>query len=136
MNVDFKIVVGKLQCNFALAFITHKSHTYVGAFHIAVRLVESGYKVGIVRQTETAALKAASENRSKPFSRALSEVYTRGTLVGDAFDDNEIQASTQVNMPSDGFIVCILESQEANNAVSFAFLVCVDFASQLHSQEV
>lgn len=36
------------------------------------RLVEAGHKVGVVRQTETRALKAASAGRSKTFTRALS----------------------------------------------------------------
>ena len=37
------------------------------------RLVEAGHKVGVVRQTETAALKRASSTRSKMFTRALTE---------------------------------------------------------------
>jgi DNA mismatch repair protein MSH3 len=38
-------------------------------------------EVGVVRQVETAALKAASENRSAPFTRRLERLYTRGTFI-------------------------------------------------------
>lgn len=37
-------------------------------------------QVGIVRQTETAALKKAGDNRNAPFTRELSALYTRATL--------------------------------------------------------
>ena len=36
------------------------------------RLVEAGYKVGVVRQMETAALKAAGDNRNKHFKSKLT----------------------------------------------------------------
>ena len=36
--------------------------------------------MGIVRQTETAALKKAGDNRSAPFTRRLTALYTRATL--------------------------------------------------------
>ena len=47
------------------------------------RLVSKGYKVGVVKQTETAALKAAGENKSKLFTRELQALYTKTTLVGE-----------------------------------------------------
>ena len=43
-------------------------------------MVEAGYKVGVVRQMETAALKAVSNNKSKAFERSLCEVYTKATI--------------------------------------------------------
>ena len=46
------------------------------------RLVAAGYKVGVVKQMETAALKAASDKKSGPFSRQLTGLYTRTTLLG------------------------------------------------------
>ncbi|KAJ2160428.1 Mismatch repair protein msh3 [Coemansia sp. RSA 552] len=51
------------------------------------RLVAAGYKVGMLRQTETAALKAAGDNRSAPFTRRLAEVFTTGTLVEEGDGD-------------------------------------------------
>ena len=38
--------------------------------------------MGVVKQTETAALKAASEKKSGPFTRELTALYTRTTLLG------------------------------------------------------
>lgn len=37
----------------------------------------------MVKQTETAALKAAGSNKSAPFERQLSAMYTRSTLIGE-----------------------------------------------------
>ncbi|GAA5910183.1 mismatch repair protein MSH3 [Sporobolomyces salmoneus] len=47
------------------------------------RLLNAGHKVGIVRQLETAALKKVSDNRSKPFTRALTNLYTSATFVDE-----------------------------------------------------
>ena len=53
----------------------------VPRIHVHVRrLVEAGYRVGVVRQAETAAVKAAGANKSAPFERRLAAVYTRATL--------------------------------------------------------
>ena len=58
----------------------------------------AGYKVGVVKQMETAALKAASDNKSGPFTRELTELYTRSTLIGIL--------SLDVNLYWVGFIIC------------------------------
>lgn len=53
------------------------------------RLVEHGYKVGIVQQTETAALKKAGKSgtkKSSTFTRDLTHMYTKGTLIGEELD--------------------------------------------------
>lgn len=47
------------------------------------RLVDSGHKVGVVRQMETAALKAAGDNRNAPFERKLTHLYTKGTYIDE-----------------------------------------------------
>jgi hypothetical protein len=41
-------------------------------------------QVGVVRQTETAALKKAGDNRGAPFTRRLTALYTRATLEARA----------------------------------------------------
>jgi len=41
------------------------------------------YQVGVVKQMETAALKAAGDNRSAPFTRQLTALYTKSTLIGE-----------------------------------------------------
>lgn len=38
--------------------------------------------MGVVKQTETAALKAVSDKKSGPFTRELTALYTRTTLLG------------------------------------------------------
>lgn len=43
------------------------------------RLLSRGHKVGIIEQTETAALKKASDNRNAPFERELTHLYTATT---------------------------------------------------------
>lgn len=58
----------------------HRLHVH------ALRLVQAGYKVGVVSQTETAALKAISTNKSGPFKRAVSALYTKSTLVSEHMD--------------------------------------------------
>ena len=37
-------------------------------------------QVGVVRQVETAAIKKAGSNKSAPFERQLTALYTRATL--------------------------------------------------------
>ena len=37
-------------------------------------------QVGIVRQTETAAIKASGDNKYTPFQRRLTALYTQSTL--------------------------------------------------------
>ncbi|KAJ8030059.1 DNA mismatch repair protein Msh3 [Holothuria leucospilota] len=91
--------------NFFVASIpTHRLFVH------AHRLVAKGYKVGVVRQTETAAIKAAGSNRSAPFERKLTALYTKSTMIGedlqsagteDVYDD---KASDK-----DNFLLCVCE---------------------------
>ena len=39
--------------------------------------------MGVVKQTETAALKAAGDNKNAPFTRHLASLYTKATLIGE-----------------------------------------------------
>ncbi|CAL4122937.1 unnamed protein product, partial [Meganyctiphanes norvegica] len=71
-------IIAHLDHSFMTASIpTHRLHVHVR------RLVAKGYKVGVVKQTETAALKAAGNNKGAPFGRELSAIYTRATLIGE-----------------------------------------------------
>ncbi|KAI9550039.1 putative MSH3 [Daphnia sinensis] len=47
------------------------------------KLVAHGCKVGIVRQQETAALKAIGDSKHAPFKRKLDMVYTKATFISD-----------------------------------------------------
>ncbi|XP_061369548.1 DNA mismatch repair protein MSH3 isoform X2 [Gastrolobium bilobum] len=70
-----------------LGIYAHMDHNFLTAsiptFRLNVhvrRLVSAGYKVGVVKQTETAAIKAHGSNRLGPFCRGLSALYTKATL--------------------------------------------------------
>ncbi|EGD77860.1 hypothetical protein PTSG_12896 [Salpingoeca rosetta] len=69
------------------------------------RLVDAGYKVGVVKQTETAALKKASANKSKPFTRKLAAMYTKGTLIGEDVDVGDDAADVNET----GYLCCLCE---------------------------
>lgn len=63
-------------------FLTASFPTHRLPFHVR-RLVEAGHKVGVISQSETAALKKASSKSSGLFERKLSAVYTKGTIIAD-----------------------------------------------------
>ncbi|KAJ3362759.1 Mismatch repair protein msh3 [Allomyces javanicus] len=69
-------------------FLTASIPTHRVGIHMR-RLVRAGYKVGLVQQTETAALKSVSGNARGPFSRQLTRLYTPATLIDDLDDDDE-----------------------------------------------
>ncbi|GAA5919780.1 hypothetical protein JCM1841_005854 [Sporobolomyces salmonicolor] len=75
------------------------------------RLLSAGYKVGVVRQQETAALKKASDNRSAPFTRALSALYTSATYVDELGVDPLGAAGT-----STATLMCLVEDQPKGKA--------------------
>jgi DNA mismatch repair protein MSH3 len=74
------IRVGVSNNFLATSVPVHRLHVH------ALRLVQAGYKVGVVSQTETAALKAISSNKTGPFKRAVSALYTKSTLVTESMD--------------------------------------------------
>ncbi|ORY86350.1 muts domain V-domain-containing protein, partial [Protomyces lactucae-debilis] len=65
------------------------------------RLVKAGKKVGVVRQMETAALKAAGDNRNTTFERRLCEVYTQGTYLDHTDMGGWILAIAEDVLPED-----------------------------------
>ncbi|KAK4192774.1 muts domain V-domain-containing protein [Podospora australis] len=74
----------------------------------AKRLVAAGYKVGVVRQIETAALKKAGDNRNTPFVRKLTNVYTKGTYIDETGELD--QPRDNGGAPSGGYLLCLTES--------------------------
>ncbi|PVI01344.1 DNA mismatch repair protein-like protein msh3 [Periconia macrospinosa] len=70
------------------------------------RLVQANHKVGVVRQVETAALKAAGDNRNTPFVRKLTNLYTKGTYV----DDIEGLGTGDAGPQSTGYLLCLTET--------------------------
>ncbi|KAF8963823.1 Mismatch repair protein msh3, partial [Entomortierella lignicola] len=74
------------------------------------RLVHAGYKVGVVRQMETAALKSAGDNKSAPFTRKLTNLYTKATFL-ESLDQDESQfhGSFVGSESSSQYLMCIYE---------------------------
>ena len=89
---------------FASASIpVHRLHVHVK------RLVAAGHKVGVVRQLETAALKAVGDNRNAPFVRKLTNLYTKGTYIDDV-EGLEESGAGPPPAPATGFLLCLTES--------------------------
>ena len=90
---------------FASASIpVHRLHVHVK------RLVGAGLKVGVVRQIETAALKAAGDNRNAPFIRKLTNLYTKGTYIDDVEGLEGVDSSACDAAPATGYLVCLTEN--------------------------
>ena len=90
---------------FASASIpVHRLHVHVK------RLVAAGHKVGVVRQLETAALKAAGDNRNAPFVRKLTNLYTKGTYIDDVEGLESPVEGPSGGAPATGYLLCITET--------------------------
>ncbi|XP_044967026.1 DNA mismatch repair protein MSH3 isoform X1 [Hordeum vulgare subsp. vulgare] len=90
-------------------FLTASVPTFRLGFHVR-RLVDAGHKVGVVRQTETAAIKAAAARGgggAAPFARELSAVYTRATIEAGA---GELEGG---GAPEEGsrYLVCVVDKE-------------------------
>ena len=84
----------------------------VPRLHVHVkRLVSAGHKVGIVRQLETAALKAVGDNRNAPFTRQLTNLYTKGTYIDDISELRDSIQSPNAGTSNTGYLLCITESR-------------------------
>ncbi|GAA6029240.1 hypothetical protein JCM8097_003582 [Rhodosporidiobolus ruineniae] len=85
------------------------------------RLLNAGYKVGVVRQLETAALKKAGDNRSAPFDRALTALYTSATFVDELGVDPLAGSSSSLSGGGSGgggtaSLMCIVEDKASKLA--------------------
>ncbi|XP_062227181.1 DNA mismatch repair protein MSH3 [Phragmites australis] len=88
------------------SFLTASVPTFRLGFHVR-RLVAAGHKVGVVRQTESAAIKAAQKGGGAPFARGLSAVYTRATIEAAA---GELEGGAA---PEEGsrYLVCVVDKE-------------------------
>ena len=95
----------------------------VHRLHVHIRkLIAAGYKVGVVRQTETRALKAVSANKSQPFTRELTAMYTASTWIDDleagpgnlAGTDTAVEGGLEEPTALRS-VVCILERPEGGS---------------------
>ncbi|KAG8828576.1 Mismatch repair protein msh3 [Serendipita sp. 399] len=69
------------------------------------KLLSLGHRVGIVGQTETAALKKVGENKSGPFTRQVTELYTATTFV----DEMESLDNDEMSYRSTAALMCLSE---------------------------
>ncbi|KAI3953539.1 hypothetical protein MKW92_005053 [Papaver armeniacum] len=98
-----------------LGIYAHLDHNFLTAsiptfrLHVHVRrLVNVGHKVGVVKQTETAAIKAHGENKCGPFTRGLSALYTKATL--EAAEDMGGGGSGEEEFGScSNYLICVAE---------------------------
>ncbi|KAF8412278.1 hypothetical protein HHK36_000239 [Tetracentron sinense] len=95
-----------------LGIYAHVDHNFLTAsvptFRLNVhvrRLVSVGYKVGVVKQTETTAIKAHGSNRLGPFCRGLSALYTKATL--EAAED--VGGGEEGCGSSSNYLLCVVE---------------------------
>ncbi|KAG0048772.1 Mismatch repair protein msh3 [Gryganskiella cystojenkinii] len=86
------------------------------------RLVHAGYKVGVVRQMETAALKSAGDNKSAPFTRKLTNLYTKATFI-ESLERDEDQFGSQE--PSSQYIMCICEQPQGGSGPDERVLLAI-----------
>lgn len=102
-----------LDHNFQTASIpTHRLFVHVR------RLVAKGYKVGVVKQTETAALKAIGDTRGSVFNRKLTALYTKSTLIGEDVNpliklDDAVHVGEVTADAASDYLLCICENKES-----------------------
>lgn len=105
-----------IYCHLDHNFMTASIPTHRLFVHVR-RLVAKGYKVGVVKQTETAALKAIGDNKSSVFSRKLTALYTKSTLIGEDVNplirlDDSVNIDEVMTDISTNYLLCIYEEKE------------------------
>ncbi|XP_029018199.1 DNA mismatch repair protein Msh3 isoform X2 [Betta splendens] len=105
-----------ITCHLDHNFMTCSVPTHRLFVHVR-RLVSHGHKVGVVKQMETSAIKASGANRNALFTRQLSALYTKSTLVGEdvnpvcrLLDVGDEDREDVVLDPLDSFLLCISEN--------------------------
>lgn len=73
---------------------------------MCVRLLYRGYKVGLVDQMETRALKKVGETRNETFKREVTQIYTVATYV------DELGSIDQDHPPT---LMCVVEERGRSN---------------------
>lgn len=127
-------------------FLTASVPTNRIQYHVR-RLVSAGYKVGIVRQVETAAIKSLDKKtKSQPFKRELTELCSPATIecsslggstvhgrARDVEEGDNMSGSlrTYSNDQASSFLVCVVEnvssnSDQCNNDVVQAGIVAIE----------
>ncbi|KAJ1813903.1 Mismatch repair protein msh3, partial [Coemansia sp. RSA 2598] len=105
-----------IMCTQANNFYNASIPTPRLAVHVR-RLVHAGFRVGIVRQNETAALKAAGPKRSAPFTRSVSQIVTAATLVEEVGADDAAPWLMALAEDKDGTSIGMVAVQVATGSV-------------------
>uniref|UniRef100_A0A4X2LQG0 DNA mismatch repair protein MSH3 n=1 Tax=Vombatus ursinus TaxID=29139 RepID=A0A4X2LQG0_VOMUR len=110
-----------IYCHLDHNFMTASIPTHRLFVHVR-RLVAKGHKVGVAKQTETAALKAIGENKSSVFTRKLTALYTKSTLIGEDILlelmiyllklDDPVNVEEIPSDTSNNYLLCICENKE------------------------
>ncbi|XP_072272312.1 DNA mismatch repair protein Msh3 [Pyxicephalus adspersus] len=105
-----------IYCHLDHNFMTASIPTHRLFVHVR-RLVAKGYKVGVVKQMETAALKAVGENKNSLFTRRLSALYTKSTLIGEDVNpliniDESLEVESITTECPNSYLLCISENPE------------------------
>ncbi|XP_027490328.1 DNA mismatch repair protein Msh3 isoform X7 [Corapipo altera] len=105
-----------IYCHLDHNFMTASIPSHRLFVHVR-RLVAKGHKVGVIKQMETAALKAAGENKSSLFSRKLTALYTKSTLIGEDVNpllklDDSVDVEEVTRDVPDNYLLCCCENGE------------------------
>ncbi|NXG15552.1 MSH3 protein, partial [Grallaria varia] len=104
-----------IYCHLDHNFMTASIPSHRLFVHVR-RLVAKGHKVGVIKQMETAALKAAGENKSSLFNRKLTALYTKSTLIGEDILFKQLDDSVDVDEVTthvpDNYLLCVYENGE------------------------
>lgn len=79
------------------------------------RLLYRGYKVGLVDQMETRALKKVGETRNETFKREVTQIYTAATYV------DELGSIDQDHSPT---LMCLVEEYGRSDSRIGMIIVC------------
>ncbi|ORX77847.1 hypothetical protein BCR32DRAFT_295362 [Anaeromyces robustus] len=122
-----------------LGVVCFKDHNFYSAvipvhrlmIHLR-KLIRYGFKVGVVNQLETSAIKAESSSKNKPFVRELTKIYTKSTFIDDISYDND---SSLENQSLSSTLICIYENPKKNPQVivekTLISIVSIDLSAGL-----
>ncbi|KAJ3401119.1 Mismatch repair protein msh3 [Chytriomyces hyalinus] len=101
---------------------THRLYIHVS------KLVHLGYKVGIVRQSETAALKAAGDNKSAPFTRTMTNIFTKSTFIDPDLCGSSVSAEIEAAEKS-SYLMVLSETFSASTEKCKIHMVAVQLST-------
>ncbi|KAF8331322.1 muts domain V-domain-containing protein [Cantharellus anzutake] len=100
-----------IACFLMRNFLSASIPIHRGMVHIK-KLVSQGYKVGVIGQAETAALKKVSKNPNKLFARTLSNLYTSASFVDEMQFIGEDEAMSRSASRS---LLCVIEEVQGQS---------------------